>query len=219
MTARRRSDGIGDRLGRAALWLFAIAVVAGATHLVSILIMPRLAAKDGYARIAAIAPANRVVALPALPGRAAAPASRIEALLRGGGETAPFEDPALVTAVCRFDLSRGPVRLIANPEPETLLLLSYHSRWGEVFYSMTDRSATRGHIETLLFVAAQRDDVEANDSDDELPRELRIVSPTTQGFVTIRSLAETPGGEPAARKRVAAVSCAADNPADQQAEK
>ena len=205
-------DGAIDALARAAMWTLAIGAIAGATHLVSILAMPRLAPQDAYARVAAVAPTNRVALLP--EGWGAQSPSPAGLFPRSA---APFEDPALVRGVCLYDLAKGPVRLIANPEPERLLLLSFHSRRGDVYYSMTDRSATRGHLEALLFSPEQQDDVEANDSDDELPRELRIVSPTPQGMAIISALAETAGAKADARARVAGVVCGLDRDMAKQA--
>ena len=92
--------------------------------------------------------------------------------------------------------------------PDALTLFSFHARFGQIYYSMTDRSATRGKLDVLLLTAEQLDAVEANDSEDELPQELRIVAPTLEGFVLARALAERPGDVPDARRRVMATTCA-----------
>lgn len=178
-----------------AMWATATLAIAGVTHLTSILAMPRLAPHDAYARMEKLAPTpHRTTLLPQA----------------GAAGEAPMDDPALERGVCRYDLSQGPLRLRANLAPEALMLMSFHSRYGEVYYSMTDRSATRGRLEALLFLEEQRDDVEADDSEDELPQELRIVSPTPQGFVLFRALAERPGEHEAARARIAAIQCGLD---------
>ena len=174
-------------------WAAAVIVIAGITHIVSILAMPRLAPRDSFARMRDIAPFHRTTVL----------------TRQAAGEP-PFEDPALARGVCLFDLSQGPVRLRANLAPESLMLMSFQSRYGDVFYSMTDRSATRGRLEVLLLTQPQLDDVEAEDSEDELPRELRIVAPTREGFVLFRALAELPGELGDAEKRIAAISCGLD---------
>ncbi len=195
MSAPRFHERALDALVGALPWAAAIVVIAGITHIVSILAMPRLAPRDSFARVSAVAPLHQTTLLTrATPGV---------------GE-APFDDPALAQGVCRYDLSQGPVRLRANLAPESLMLMSFHSRFGDIFYSMTDRSATRGRLEVLLLTQPQLDDVEAEDSEDELPRELRIVAPTREGFVLLRALAEFPGENEDARRRIASIACGLD---------
>ena len=172
-------------------WALAIVVLAGITHIVSILIMPRVAPRDSFARVAEIAPLGRVT------------------LVDGESDAlaAPFEDPALARGVCRYDLRDGAIRLRGALAPESLMLFSFHSRFGDVYYSMTDRSATRGRLNVLVLTRAQLDAVEEGDNEDELPSELRIVSPTREGFVLMRALAEYPYEKEDARRRVASIGC------------
>ena len=188
-----------ERLWDAALgifpWAMAIVVIAGITHFASILMMPRLAPSDSYARIEALTPLHRTTLLP-----------RVDA----SDASDSFDDPALARGACRYDLTRGPVRLRASLTPDSLMLLSFHSRYSDIYYSMTDRSATRGRLEALIFTRDQLDDVEANDSEDELPQELRIVAPTSLGFVLMRALAERPGDREDAEKSVTSIACGLD---------
>jgi uncharacterized membrane protein len=189
MTRWRR---FGDRLVGNLPWVAAVFIVAGIVHIVSILAMPRLAPKDAWSRMSRLAPLHRTTLLPpAAPGPSAA----------------PFEDPALAEAVCVYDLAAGPVRLRAELPADDLTLLSFHARFGQIYYSMTDRSATRGKLDVLIVTQQQLDAVEANDSEDELPEELRILAPTRQGFVLVRALAARPGEMTDARKRVLSVAC------------
>ena len=174
-------------------WAIGVVIVAGIVHILSILAMPRLAPRDAFARVERLAAAHRMVLLPAAGADPTAP---------------PFEDPALVQGVCRYDLAQGPLRLRADLPPDALTLFSFHARFGQLYYSMTDRSATRGKLDVLLLTAEQLDAVEANDSEDELPEELRIVAPTLEGYVLARALAERPGDVPDARRRVMATTCA-----------
>jgi uncharacterized membrane protein len=176
-------------------WLAGVLVIAGLVHISSILAMPRLAPDDAYMRIAAAAPLHQVSLL-----QATAPGER----------ATPFEDPALAQGLCRYDLSQGPLRLRATLAPDALMLFSFHARFGQVYYSMTDRSATRGKLEMLLLTPGQLESVEAQDSEDELPQELRLVAPTLQGFLLFRALAERPGDYVEAQKRIAAISCGLD---------
>jgi len=178
-------------------WIAGCLVVAGIVHIASIFIMPQLAPRDAFARMAAAAPLHRQTLLPATaPGT--------------GG---PFDDPAFAQGVCRYDLAQGPVRVRATLPPDALMLMSFHGRQGQIYYSMTDRSATRGKLDVLLVTRRQLDVVEANDPEDELPQDLRIITPTLEGFLLFRALAEFPGEMADARKRVQSIFCGLDKEA------
>jgi len=178
-------------------WIAGCLVVAGVVHIASIFAMPQLAPRDAYARMSAAAPLHRQTLLPATaPG--------------AGG---PFDDPAFAQGVCRYDLSQGPVRMRATLPPDALMLISFHGRQGQIYYSMTDRSATRGKLDVLLVTRRQLDVVEANDPEDELPQDLRIITPSLEGFVLFRALAEFPGEMEDARKRIQSVFCGLDKEA------
>ena len=187
-----------ELLGAAAFatlpWVAGCLVVAGIVHLASIFIMPQLAPRDAFARMSAAAPLHRQTLLPAI-----SPAA--------GG---PFDDPAFAQGLCRYDLSQGPVRMRATLPPDALMLISFHGRQGQIFYSMTDRSATRGKLDVLLVTRRQLDVVEANDPEDELPQDLRILTPTLEGFVLFRALAEFPGEMEDAKKRIQSIFCGLD---------
>ena len=174
-------------------WLVAVLLIAGVVHITSVLAMPRLAPNDAFARMARLAPLHRMVLLPAASSGAASP---------------PFEDPALAQGVCRYDLGQGPLRLRADLPGDALTLLSFHARFGQIYYSMTDRSSTRGKLDVVIATPEQLETIEAGDNEDELPQELRILSPTRQGFVLVRALAESDGERPAAQARVLSVACA-----------
>ena len=78
------------------LWLLGGLLLGGIVHLATVLLLPRTATQDAYTRLSATAPANGIMALPA--------PTPDDALL-------PFMDPAFATAVCRYDLAAGPLKL------------------------------------------------------------------------------------------------------------
>ncbi len=188
---KRKDRRIDDGEFSALPFLAGCLIIAGLVHIATIFILPRLAQKDAFARISAIAAPHKVVILP-------------------DGAGGPFDDPALAQGVCRFDLSQGPVRLRATLPLDPLMLFSFHTRRGQIFYSMTDRSATRGKLDVLLLTREQLNAVEANDPEDELPQDLRIIAPTLDGFLLFRSLAEFPGEMAEAKARIAALTCGLD---------
>lgn len=174
-------------------YMIAALMLAGMVHIVSVIAMPRLATRDAFARVSALTPLAQMTLLDPISPK---------------NSIFPFEDPATALGVCRYDLSQGPLQLKATLRPEQLILFSFHSRFGEVFYSMTDRVASHGRLDVLVLTPDQLQDYEANDTGDELPRQLRIVSPSMRGFVLFRALAAQPGDMPAARASIAAIGCA-----------
>ena len=177
-------------------WVIATIFIAGVVHIVSVLLMPTVAPRDAYARLASVArkadPAQGVVILPP-----AAP----------GAETLPFEDPALAEAVCVYDLSKGLLRVRAATEGDEFLGVSFHASAGRIYHAMTDRSAIKGKIDIVVGDARQIGALEAEDESDAPPQEVRLTAPTKRGFVLFRSLAKRASDQERARGRLATVKC------------
>jgi uncharacterized membrane protein len=186
---------IGPRATDAVQWLLVGLCLAGIIHILSILAMPRLAPRDAFSRVAALAPVDMIQTLPrAVPGQ----------------EIFPFSDPATAMGLCRYDLSRGPLRIRARSSGQDFLSVSFHDRWGAVYYAMTDRAATRGILEALVLTPEQLEAVEAGDAEDEQPQELRITAPSLEGFVLFRALATTPGLYPDIEAELKTIACGID---------
>jgi uncharacterized membrane protein len=173
-------------------WLLVGLCLAGIIHIVSVLAMPHLAPNDAFSRVAALAPVGPVQVLPRpLPGQ----------------EIFPFSDPAMVSGLCRYDLAAGPFRIRARSSGQDFMSVSFHDRWGTVYYAMTDRVATRGIIEAMVLTPAQLEDVEAADAEDEQPQELRVTAPSQQGFVLFRALATRPSAYAEAEAELKTITC------------
>ena len=179
-------------LARAAYYLALVVVIAALTHFTVLLMIPAVAERDAFARVAALAPPFKTVALPA-----ASPKSR----------DFPYADPAVAAAVCVYDLSAGPVRAHAALGRASFASLSFHSRRGVVFYALTDRAANKGRMEALIVTPEQLRTLTARDDEDNPTDDLRIVSPTPQGFVMARVLTGSPDDEPAAAQQASAMTC------------
>ena len=183
---------LADRLVAALLWVLAVLVIAGITHIVAIFALPEFAAKDTYARVLDLAKPAQLALVPPV---------------RADQQYIPFADPAMMQAVCPFDLSQGGLRLHADVEGDRLLMLSFRTRAGRGFYSMTDLAAQQGKIDVVALTAAQLETVESEDDEDNPSQDLRLVAPDTQGFVIISSLAAYPGERADAEERLKPVSC------------
>ena len=173
-----------------------VLLVAGLTHLSAVLLLPKVATRDAYDLLKARGAPNRMVPFPAA---------------RPGDTEIPFRDPATVQGLCFFDLSAGPVRVRAKTEDGRLLTLSFRTREGQIFFSMTDRAALRDTIDIRLVTAAQLADVVASDDEDQgLPEELRLQAPAKTGVVVVTALVARPSERADAERRIAATTCASE---------
>ena len=165
-------------------------LLGGVVHLATVIILPRTATQDAYARLTSIAPVNTVVALP-LP-------SPEKAVM-------PFMDPAFASAVCRYDLSEGPLKLTVPVSP-AYTSVSFYTRHDVAYYAINDRAAGRRVIELDLMTAAQHEQVP---EDEEITAADRLIveSPTPTGVTAIRAMAPEPGLMPVALGAVAASRC------------
>ena len=172
------------------------ALLGGIVHLATIIILPRTATQDAYSRLARSAPVNTVTALPA-PAPESAPM--------------PFMDPAFASAVCRYDLSQGPLKLSVPVSP-AYTSVSFYTRYDIAYYAINDRAAGRRVIELDLMTAEQHSQMP---EDEEITAADRLIveSPTLTGLIAIRALAPEPGLMPMAQGTIAAARCTrADEP-------
>ena len=180
---------------RWALLILGGVLLGGIVHLATVIIVPRTATQDAYARLTPIAPVNTVVALPApTPEKA----------------VMPFMDPAFASAVCRYDLSQGPLKLTVPVSPG-YTSVSFYTRYDVAYYAINDRAAGRRIIELDLMTTAQHDQVP---EDEEVTAADRLIveSPTLTGLIAIRALAAEPGLMRVAQSTVAASKCATQQP-------
>jgi uncharacterized membrane protein len=175
---------------RLLMWLLGGLLLSGIVHLATVLLLPKLATQDAYARVAAIAPVNRVTPL--------LPPTPDNALL-------PFMDPAFAVAVCRFDVSRGPLKFSVPISP-AYTSVSFYTRTDVPFYAINDRAAGRRVIELELMTQAQRDQLPTNEDITAADR-LIVSSPTTTGLIVIRALAPEPSLMAVARAALTAAQC------------
>lgn len=174
-------------------YVLLVAVVAALTHLVTLLLVPVMAAHDAYARVETLSATFKTVALPA-----ASPTARIF----------PYADPAVADAICRYDLSGGPVRALAPLSRPGFAALSFHSRRGVIFYALTDRAAAKGRMDALIVTPEQLRVLQSHDDEDNPSEDLRIVSPTKAGFVMMRVLSQSADDMASAAQEAAAMTCA-----------
>ena len=172
------------------LWILSGVLLGGMVHLVAILVLPSTATQDAYSRFAPVAPVNKVT-----PVQQPSPQREIM----------PFMDPAIVSAVCRYDLTDGPIKLTV-PVSAAYTSVSFYTRRSIPYYAINDRSAGRRLIELLLMTADQRADL-PEDEDVTAADRLIVESPSDTGIILIKALAPEPGLMPAARAALDRSTC------------
>ena len=88
-------------------------------------------------------------------------------------------DPAFAVSVCRYDLSRGPLKF-SVPISQAYTSVSFYTRTDVAYYAINDRAAGRRVIELDLMTAAQRAELPENEDITAADR-LIVASPTTTG--------------------------------------
>jgi uncharacterized membrane protein len=174
-------------------WLLLLlggALLGGIVHLATIIVLPRTATQDAYSRLTSVAPVNSVIGLPEpTPEKA----------------VMPLMDPAFASAICRYDLSQGPMKLTV-PVGLAYTSVSFYTNRDIAYYAINDRSAGRRAIELDLMTQAQRAEMP---EDEEITAADRLIveSPTLTGVIAIRALAPDAGLMPVAKRTVDAARC------------
>jgi uncharacterized membrane protein len=175
---------------RLPLWILGALLLGGIVHLSTVLAMPQAATQDAYSRLAQFTPVNAVVPLdaPSAPNA-----------------TMPFMDPAFAVAVCRYDLSAGPLKLSA-PLSQAYTSVTFYTRNSVAYYAINDRAAGRRAIELDLMTEEQHAQVPEEENVTAADR-LIIESPTQRGLIVLRALAAEPNLMVMARRALAGAQC------------
>jgi uncharacterized membrane protein len=114
-------------------------------------------------------------------------------------------DPAFATAVCRYDLADGPIKLRV-PVSQAYTSVSFYTRNGIAYYAINDRAAGRRVIELDLMTASQRADLP---EDEEVTAADRLIveAKTPTGLILVRTLGPEPGLMAMARRAIAQAQC------------
>ncbi len=175
---------------RVVFTIIAGVLLGAVVHLVSVLALPRIATQDAYSRLTPMTKLNAVTPLP---------------LADPSNAPMPFMDPAFAIAICRYDLSDGPIKL-AVPVSQAYTSVSFYTRNEVAYYAINDRSAGRKVIELDLMTEAQHAEL-PEDEDVTAADRLIINSPTATGLIVLKALAPEPGLMPQAQATLTASSC------------
>ena len=182
---------IGFQRDEAASFLGAIAILAVLVHFVVVLLVPYLASRDAFARLARLGALNETVSMQ--------PESPAEKMF-------PYADPAVAMAFCRYDLSSGPIRVQA-PGGRSFSSISFHTRKGLVFYALTDKAAIHGVVEAVLGTPSEVRALAAHDDEESPSHDLRVAAPASEGFVLMRVFSEFPSLYAEAEEQAKRLTC------------
>lgn len=147
-------------------------VCAGIVHIAATLLVPQLATGGAVQRLLADLPVNKMLVLPP-------PTAQSQPL--------PFTNPDTRLAVCRFDVSDGPVAISALL-PDKGWSLGFYTPDGDNFYAVPAQDLRRAELAFTLMPASEQPSagflgfgrtpaVEAS----------RIIVPQREGLVVVRA--------------------------------
>lgn len=152
------------------LWIIGVCIASIIFHILIVLSIPSLSSKTAWDRLDEVAPINQIYVAPR--------ASHERQLL-------PYMAPDIRYALCRFDLTEGPVKVTA-PIQSANWSIALYSRYGENFYAISGADLRRVRIQMVLVDGERATEAEADIA--EAVEELVIVkSPHRQGVLVIRA--------------------------------
>ena len=176
---------------RSVLLATAIGLVGAALiHIVIIFALPMWTGKDAWTRVKALGAANRFYSLANEPN--------VTGLSN--------DDPYVRTAVCHFDISENPLRVIASGNVPIWTLSAYDASANET-YSMNDRSSIGTSVNVAFVTPAQMLQMRRF-MPQSLERAVLVELSRPEGYVALRAVAPTPSQEPAARAFLSSALCA-----------
>src|SRR5262249_2620902 len=117
----------------------------------------------------------------------------------------PYMDPAFAVAVCRYDLSKGAIKLTA-PVSQAYTAVSFYTRYGIAYYAINDRAAGRKVIELDLMTTRQREQL-PEEEDVTAAARLIVESPTPTGLIVLKALSPEPALMQMAETTLASAQC------------
>ncbi|MBZ0215962.1 MAG: DUF1254 domain-containing protein [Fimbriimonadaceae bacterium] len=175
-------------------WIAAGLVLGIIVHIVSVLILPSMAQNDAWAKLSRYGSFNDLYLLPSATPQI---------------EPVADMDPGIRYAICRFDLSTGPLKIVAAI-PQTYWSLAIYDEGGSNYYTLNNRSAGRNTL--TLWIANQRQ-ILAMEPDDPENADDRLVvkSRGRYGIAMFRILIPDASFETIARSIFNKSNCAIDN--------
>jgi len=145
------------------------ALLGGVVHICATFAAPVLGSGNAYQQLRATLPLNRMVVLPA-------PAY--------GKQILPYLQPDMLYAMCRYELTGGPVSVTAAMSG-TGWVLSLHTPEGDNFYVMPGQQLRRGEVSFLLVPSGSSEAAHVNRH--ASPTDTQVASPRAEGLIVVRA--------------------------------
>jgi uncharacterized membrane protein len=145
------------------------ALVGGVIHICATFAAPVFGSGHAFDQLRGSLPLNKMVVLaPPAPGR----------------QILPFLPPDMLYAMCRYELTGGPVSLTAAVTGPGWLL-SLHTPQGDNFYVLPGQQLKRGEVSFLVVPGGTLDagSLQRNAS----PADTQVASPTAEGLIVVRA--------------------------------
>ncbi len=146
-------------------------VLAALIHIVAVLSLPVLAPQTAWNRLLPLGPANTIVMLPEPTPKQA---------------TFPMMAPDIRYAFCRYDLSKGPIRLSTTLQ-NRLLMIALYTPEGKNFYAVTGADTSRPKLTLVIATADQNVIEESLDAPEDADKVAVVRAPTDRGIALIRA--------------------------------
>jgi uncharacterized membrane protein len=172
------------------VFLLAVLLLAGAIHIVTIVLIPRYAQSDGWSRLANAAGEN----------------SFAEVVQRAeNAEPIPGLDPLFIHGACRLNLEESPAALLLSARERFWSLALYNSA-GRVVFSLNDRTAVEGELDMLVVNAVQNAELKENPPPG-VDQTIVVESPTDNLIALLRLYSPTASSRDEARAILGEAQC------------
>lgn len=150
-------------------WVLATLIIAGIVHILAVLNLPNLAPKSAWSRLQEDIPVNKMVLL--------------EELDKKPG-ILPMMAPDIRYAICRYDLTGGPVT-IKTKVPNDLFSVGAYDQLGQNFYIISGQSLQRSEL--YMVVTQNKDTAETEVSASEKSDDVVVInSVAAKGIILLR---------------------------------
>jgi uncharacterized membrane protein len=175
-------------------FLFALGglIIGGMIHVAIVFLIPTLAGKDAWTEMGRFGPDGQFHTIP---------------MSEAGAEAIPDLDPRMMTAVCRFTLANGPVRINADM-PDEFWSIAVFDRRGRNVYSLNDRAAERARLDLAILTPVQMALMRQNPPA-SLESAIVLERPLDIGFALIRAFVPDASMLPAVSQALGGATCSA----------
>ncbi len=163
-------------------------VGAALLHIVIVMAIPRFAEKDPWKQVEALGPTNFFHILP----------QNADSLMASS-------NPFLRAAICRFDISQQPLRVLSEEENPYWSLAIFNPSSDEI-YSMNDRTGNARALDIVVATPRQMTRYRKN-LPEVLSEAVLIEYPGNEGYLTLRTISPDPSWEDISRRFLGQAYC------------